>query len=146
MVNKHKWHLLLLFGLALLLTSSVAACAEPIPSSPPAIMAGPSSLNFNAQQGGANPASQTLSVWNSGGGTLTWAASDNADWLILSPSKGSSTGEIDNMTLSVDISGMDAGTYAAVITISASGAANTPQTVVVNLAINLPTREEGEEE
>lgn len=142
MVNKHKWHLLLLFSLVLLLTSSVTACAEPIPSSPPIITAGPSRFDFSAQQGGSNPASQTLSVWNSGDGTLTWAASDNADWLILSSVKGSSTGETDNITLLVDMSGMDAGNYAAVITISAPEAANTPQTVVVNLTVNPPAEEE----
>jgi len=141
MIKKHKWYSFLLFNLALLLASSIMACAEPIPSSPPAITAGPSSISFDAQQGRANPASQTLSIWNSGGGTLSWSASDNADWLILSPSSGSSTGEIDNISLSVDISGMDAGNYAAVITISASEATNTPQTMVVNLTIN-PLEEE----
>ena len=138
MMNKHKWHSVSLLGLVLLLSSSVVACGTSSPLSVPAITAGPASLSFNAQQGGANPASQTLSVWNSGGGTLSWAASDNADWLILSPSSGSSTGEIDNITLSVDISGVNVGNYAAVITISASGATNTPLTIAVNLAINPP--------
>jgi len=104
--------------------------------------ANPSSFSFDARQGGANPESQTLSVWNSGGGTLSWSASDNADWLILSPARGSSTGAVDNITLSVDISVMNAGNYAAVIIISAPGAANTPQTVVVNLTISPPEEEE----
>ena len=141
---KHKYQLFLFLGLALLLASSVVACAEPTPSSPPAITAGPASFSFEAQQGGTNPAGHTLSLWNSGGGTLTWAASGNADWLILSSTNGSSTGEIDNISLSVDISGMDAGDYAAVVTISASGAANTPQTVIVNLTINPPAKEKEE--
>ena len=39
---------------------------------------------------------------------------------------------------------MNAGNYAAVVTISASGDANTPQTVVVNLTINPPAEEEEE--
>jgi len=120
------------------------ACAESIPSLSPAITVGPSSLSFEAQQGESNPASQTLSLWNSGGETLSWAASDNADWLILSPGSGSSTGGIDNITLSVDISGMDAGSYATVIAISASEATNTPQTVAVNLTINPAAKEEQE--
>ena len=142
MINRHKWHSLLLFSLALLLASLVVACGQPTLSPSPAITAGPSSISFNAQQGGTNPASQTLSIWNSGGGTLTWSASDNADWLILSPTNGSSTGEIDNITLSVDISGMSAGSYDAVITITAPSAANAPQAVAVNLAINPPAKEE----
>jgi hypothetical protein len=142
MINKHKRQSALLLSLVLLLTSSIMACAEPTPSSP-LITAGPASFDFSARQGGANPASQTLSLWNSGGATLTWSATDSADWLILSPTSGSSAEETDNIILSVDISGMNAGSYAAVVTISAPGAANTPQTVVVNLTINPPA--EGEE-
>jgi hypothetical protein len=118
------------------------ACAEPMPSSPPTITAGPSSLDFDAQQGGANPASQMLSVWNSGGGTLSWSVSADTDWLILTPTSGSSTGAIDNIALSVDMPGMDAGNYTAVVIISASGATNTPQTVVVNFTISPPVEEE----
>jgi hypothetical protein len=141
-INKHKWHLLLLFNLALLLASSVVAC-ETSPSSPsPAITVGPASISFSAQQDGANPASQTLSIWNSGGRALNWFVSDNADWLSLSPTNGVSAGEIDNVTLSVDIAGMKAGSYGAVITISASEATNTPQTVAMNLTINPPAVEE----
>jgi hypothetical protein len=142
MINKHKMQSALLLGLVLLLTSSIMACAEPTPSSPPIITVGPASLAFSAQQSGANPASQTLSLWNSGTGTLTWSATDSADWLILSPTSGSSAGETDNIVLSVDISGMNAGSYAALVTISAPEAANTPQTVVVNLTINPPVEEE----
>jgi hypothetical protein len=145
MANKHGWHSLLFFGLALpLLASSIIACAETISSSPPAITVGPSNLSFEAQQDGVNPATQTLSIWNSGHWTLNWSASVNADWLVLSPGSGSSTGEIDNITLSVDTSEVDAGSYAAVIAISAAEAINTPQTVVVNLTINPAAMEEGE--
>ncbi len=133
---------MLLLGLALLLTSSTMACAGPIPSSPPIITVGPASFSFSAQQSGTNPAAQTLSLWNSGTGILTWSATDSADWLILSPTNGSSVGETDNIALSVDISGMNAGSYAALVTISVPGAANTPQTVVVNLTINPPVEEE----
>jgi len=141
MINKHKWHLLL-FGLALLLASLAVACEQPTLSPPPTITAGPSSISFDAQQGGANPASQTLSVWNSGGGTLTWSVSDNADWLILNPTSSSSVGEIDNITLSVDIAGMSAGSYGAVITITAPNATNAPQIILVNLSIAPPATEE----
>ena len=142
MLNKHKRQSALLLGLVLLLASSSMACAGPTPSSLPIITAGPASFSFSAQQSGTNPASQTLSLWNSGAGTLTWSATDSGDWLILSPTSGSSAGETDNIVLSVDIFGMNAGSYAALVTISAPGAANTPQTIVVNLTINPPAKEE----
>ena len=38
---------------------------------PPAIGMSPTSLSFSAQQGAANPASQTLNISNTGGGTLS---------------------------------------------------------------------------
>ena len=45
---------------------------------PPALSVAPASLSFTATQGGANPAAKTLSVANTGGGTLSWTAADNA--------------------------------------------------------------------
>jgi len=97
----------------------------------------PSSFSFTATAGGANPSSQTLSISNSGVNptAMAWSVTSNAAWLSLSPASGSSSGEVDSVTLSVSISGMTAGSYTATITISAPGATNTPQTVPVSLAI-----------
>ncbi len=55
---------------------------------PPAIGASPTSLSFVATQGGASPSTQTLNISNTGGGTLSWTASDNAPWLRLSQASG----------------------------------------------------------
>ena len=144
-MNVYKRQPVLFLGLVLLLAGYVMACTAPAPSMLPIITAGPPSIDFSAQQNGENLASQTLSLWNSGTGSLTWSATDSADWLILSQNSGSSAGEIDNIVLSVDIAGMNAGSYVALVTISAPGAANTPQTVVVYLTINpLAQGEEGE--
>jgi hypothetical protein len=140
----HKWYPLSLIGLALLLASAIVGCGGQASPPSPAIAANPANFSFDAPEGEANPSSQTLSIWNSGAGVLTWTVNASADWLSLSPTNGSSTGETDNVTLSVDISGMDAGNYAAVVTISASEATNTPQNVVLNLAINAAAEEEGE--
>ena len=81
------------------------------------------------------PPNQTLGIWNSGDGTLSWSLSDNAAWLLLFPTSGTSTGETDNVMVRVITSGMAAGSYSASITISAPGATNTPQTVPVSLTI-----------
>jgi len=101
----------------------------------PAIARSPSSFSFTTTETGANPSSQPLSIWNSGGGTLSWSVSDDATWLSLSPTSGSSTGETDGVMVSVDTSGMSAGSYKSNITILASGAINTPQAVPVALTI-----------
>ena len=53
------------------------------PTVPPALAVAPASLAFGATQGGANPAARTLDVTNTGGGTLSWTASDDAAWLAV---------------------------------------------------------------
>ena len=106
------------------------------PATQPTIDFRPTSFNFAANEGGASPANQTLEVWNSGVSTLHWSVDDNAGWLSLGPTSGISVDDHNDITLSVDISGMGAGSYSAIITISDPGATNSPQTVPVNLTIN----------
>jgi hypothetical protein len=101
----------------------------------PTVAFSPSHLSFSAVQGGADPASQILEIWNSGAGTLNWGVSDNANWLSLSPANGSSTGDHDEVTASVNIAGLSAGGYSATITIAAAGATNTPRTLTVSLTL-----------
>lgn len=103
---------------------------------PPAISILTGNHTFNAQSGGSNPPLQTLSLRNSGGGTLSWNASDNSSWISLSPTSGSSTGETDNVQVSINTSGLATGTYNGTISISASGASNTPQTRTVTLNLS----------
>ncbi len=102
----------------------------------PEISFTPNNFNFEATQGGENPENQILEIWNSGAGTLSWNVDDDADWLDENPKSGESTGEHDEVTVSVDITGLEGGIYNATITITAPGASNTPQTVPVQLTIN----------
>ncbi len=95
----------------------------------------PSGLNFDAIEGEDDPEDQTLEIWNSGSGTLDWTISDDADWLSVSPSSGSSAGERDEVSISVDISGLDVDSYDATISISAQGAENSPRHITVNLDV-----------
>jgi hypothetical protein len=99
----------------------------------PTISVSPASLSFTATAGGANPANQSLSITNSGGGTLNWTASSNQTWLSVSPTSGTAP---STATVSVNITGLAAGTYNGAITISATGATNTPVTVPVTLTVN----------
>ena len=91
----------------------------PAPSVNPAIGTSPASLSFTAQQGGGNPAAQTLTISNTGGGTLSWSASDSAGWLSLSPASGTGTGTV---TASVATGTLTTGSYSGAITLSATGA------------------------
>src|SRR6185436_6279651 len=100
------------------LAQLISAPSDPVVSTNPAIGASPASLSFTAETG-TNPAAQTLSISNTGAGTLTWIASSNAAWLTLSPSSGSGNGAV---TLSVATGTMTPGTYSSAVTLTATGA------------------------
>ena len=112
----------------ILVSLTVNAAQPTAPAPQPKIGLSPSSLAFNATQGGANPANQTVAVTNTGTGTLTWTVADNANWLTATQSGGS-------IVAGVNVAGLAAGSYHAAITVSASGATNTPQTIPVSLTV-----------
>jgi hypothetical protein len=93
----------------------------------------PTSLTFTGIVGGTNPAAKPISISNTGGGTLSWTASDNAAWLTLSPASGSNSGTV---TASVNMTGLAAGTYNGIITVTASGSTNTPQQIPVSMTLS----------
>ncbi|MBA7704821.1 hypothetical protein ES703_113640 [subsurface metagenome] len=92
-------------------------------------------FKFKARQGGVNPEFQILSIRNSGAGTLNWAINYECGWLVVDPCEGSSTGELDEITLSVDITALASGIYNCQLTISDSNAVNSPKTVEAKLRL-----------
>ncbi len=102
--------------------------------STPSLSISPSSLSFSAQQNGSTPAAQSVSLSNTGGGTLpSWGASGNQSWLSVSPSSGSGNGSI---SVSANPSSLAAGTYAGTVTVTASGASGSPQNISVSFTIS----------
>ncbi len=100
---------------------------------PPAIGVNSTSLSFTAQQGGSNPVPQSLNIRNTGGGTLSWTASDNAAWLTLSPAAGTGNGTV---TISLASGSLEVGTHTGLVTVNAPGAqpVSVPITVTVTPA------------
>ena len=95
----------------------------------------PGSLAFTGQADDANPASQAMSVTNAGGGTLSWSASDNATWLSATPASGAAPSTV---SVSVDLSGLAAGTYSGTVTITSTGATGSPMSIPVTLTVTAP--------
>jgi predicted outer membrane repeat protein len=109
---------------------------EFILTSEPLIGISPTEFEIYADVGGANPENKILNIHNmGGGGTLYWTVAEDCPWLDVNPESGDSTGEIDEVTLMVDISGMSTGLYIYELTITAEGIANSPQTVRIILHI-----------
>jgi hypothetical protein len=112
-------------------TIAVTLTVDPV--TPPALSVTPASLSFNATQGGSSPAAKTLSVSNTGGGSMDWTASESASWLSLAPSSGTNAGTI---TATPSISGLAAGTYTTDVTVTAAGATGSPKTIAVTLTVD----------
>jgi hypothetical protein len=104
----------------------------------PEISLSTESVTFTGVEGGIYPPTQTLLIYNGGGGTLEWTVSGDAAWLSLAPPSGSSTGEVDEVTLGANTSSLSTGTYTATATIGAAAATNTPQTAAVTLQVLAP--------
>jgi len=95
----------------------------------PEISVSPTPLTFTTNEG-ENPPSQTLEICNTGTGTLNWNITDGAGWLSESPTSGSlGAGECEDVTVSVDTTGMAAGDYTATITITGSPTVSVPVTL-----------------
>ncbi|MEK7542611.1 MAG: malectin domain-containing carbohydrate-binding protein [Patescibacteria group bacterium] len=99
----------------------------------PVLNVSPSSLIFSATQGGSNPSSQTLSVSNTGAGSMAWTASSNASWLTINPTTGTNNGTV---TVSISTAGLAVGSYNGIITVTANGAQGSPKTVSVALVVS----------
>jgi len=85
---------------------------------------------------GSDASDDTFTIANSGTGTLSYSITDNVGWLSVSPSSGSSTGETDTLTVTYDTDSLADDTYNGTITVTATGATNTPQTISVTLTVN----------
>ena len=105
------------------------------PVTPPALSVTPASVAFSATQGGSSPAAKTLTVANTGGGTMAWTAADDVLWLSVSPTSGTNSGTV---TLTPTIAGLSAGTYTATVTVTAAGAGGSPKTIPVTLTVDPP--------
>jgi len=95
-------------------------------------------LTFTAANEGGNPPAKSLHIKNSGGGTLNYSVTEDAQWLTVSPDSGISTGNERSHSLTVDKTGLSTGNYFATVNVSDSNATNSPQRVNVTLNITAP--------
>jgi hypothetical protein len=105
------------------------------PPEDPTISLSTSSLSPSTNEG-SSPSNDSFTVSNSGDGTLNYSISDDASWLSVSPTSGSSTGEADTVTVSYSTAGLSPDNYSATITVSDPNATNNPQTISVSLTVN----------
>jgi pimeloyl-ACP methyl ester carboxylesterase len=99
----------------------------------PILEVSPLMLSFAAAQGGTVPAAAQLSIENSGGGAEAWTATSSQSWLTLSQGSGTAPAAVN---VAVDPSGLGPGAYNGTISVTANGAPNSPQGIVVTLTVS----------
>ena len=93
----------------------------------PTISKNPTELTFIGTEGGVNPAGQTLSI-----------SSDEAAWLNLGTTSGTTTTETDKISVSVNTAGLTTNTYTATVSVKDSAVSNSPQQIPVTLIVTAP--------
>ena len=100
-----------------------------VSSLPPKLSVNPPSHDF-----GDSGVTLTITVTNTGGGTLNWNANENLDWLGLNTDAGSlSAGSSENVTATVDRTGKAPGTYNGTISFTSNGG---NQNVIVSMTVS----------
>ena len=107
-----------------------------------------SGVRFQAVTGGPAPPSQSINVFNSGAGTLTFTAaastlSGGSNWLSASASGSATSSVSGSITVSVNPAGLSPGDYYGTIQVNAPNAANSPQTITVVLSVFSPANSPG---
>ncbi len=95
-------------------------------------------LHFHYRKSGSLPPPQTIEISNGHVGTLNWTAIEDCNWLDISALSGVSDGESDEMTVSVDVNDLGAGTYHCRIEITADHTLNSPQYIDIELLVEGP--------
>ena len=109
---------------------AILACQEATAAS-----VSPTSLKFQAVQGGTSLSSQTISVNKGTNGPGTWTATESAAWLSLSPGAGTIK-KTTQITVSINPSGLAAGSYTTTVFINLSkdGSTSFPVTLTISPA------------
>jgi uncharacterized membrane protein len=109
---------------------------------PPAIALSRNTVGFAAIAAAGNPASQTVDISNSGGGTLSglatqirYTSGQPSGWLAAS--LGATTAP-STLTLNATTGLLLPGTYTAVVDVQAPGTSNSPQSIAVTFQVTAP--------
>ncbi|HEX7050967.1 MAG TPA: CARDB domain-containing protein [Longimicrobiales bacterium] len=131
-------------GITLALTLAMA-CGDEDPVEPPEparLSLSPTSVGFTVVQGAGDPAEQTVSITNAGGGTLSgltvsvsYAGGEPNGWLTATLD---ATTAPTTLTLSAATGKLDAGSYGAAVRVASAGANGSPRIVNVTLTVEPP--------
>jgi len=106
------------------------------PQRPAVLEVNPARLDFQGYEGGNDPATQSITIRNTGEQPLSWTAQADASWVRVGLSRGElPPGASQSVAVSVRLVGLSAGDREASIIITAPGAQGSPVRVVVTLRV-----------
>ncbi len=87
-------------------------------AAPGPIGVAPDELSFRRCIGEPSPQPQTLSIRNNTADTLHWQINEDCNWLDVCPTSGQSSGEVDEVIVSIDTNNLPAGRHSCGLIIS----------------------------
>jgi len=125
--------------IALLCTGVVLAISLAATPAAWALQVSPTTLSFQAVQGGKIPPSQIVNVLKNTNHMVIWSSSDNAAWVTISPTMGM-IAHSAQVSVSVNPAGLSVGTYTATVKITTAngGRISLPVTLTVTAASPSP--------
>jgi BACON domain-containing protein len=102
------------------------------PPAPPVLSVSSNSESFTAVQGGANPPAASVTVSNTGGGTLAFSAVSDSPWLTTSPASGIAP---QTLQISATVGMLPVGMNTGHVTVIASDIATSPAIVTVSFFV-----------
>ncbi len=109
-------------------------------NNPPVLQVSPGHLNYGAVIGGEVPGTQGLAIANSGGGTLDWSLTFTESRLSCTPASGAGAGTVE---VTVDHSGLAAGTYTGTIRVINDSSGVTGDSVSIPVLLTVLETSEG---
>jgi hypothetical protein len=103
----------------------------------PGLSVTPGSLHDSVTAASGAPVTKTLSIGNTGGGSITWTATNSRPWVSLSASAGSAPPS-SNVTVTLNPAGLAPGTHRDTIVVISPQATNGSVRVPVQLDIVQP--------
>lgn len=105
-------------------------------SQQPILLLSPTNLSFSGQAGSAQPATASVSLTNGGGGTFSFAATSDSQWLTVSPGTG---GPPQSLQLTASFANLSAGSYTGHVQVDAGAIQGSPGTITVTLSVAQPS-------
>jgi hypothetical protein len=98
----------------------------------PVLTVTPSVLSVATFKGVRDTIESSISIENTGTGTIAWTAVSTAPWLTVSPSSGTAP---SSLVATLNAATLDTGTYDASLIVQGAGAVNSPDTVPVQFQV-----------